>query len=120
MRNGLSAERVTDPTKKTEDIDGALHFALAFGERFSFLPGEQFGQLGFSRLKNLGSFAENSSARDGCGVSPTGERGSGCFDGAGGIGFSTAGILGDFFLEVGGVEGLVSFAFLVGTPFSSD
>ena len=47
VRDGLAAERVAEPAKKSENVDGPLHFAGAFRQRLALLAGEDFGQLHF-------------------------------------------------------------------------
>jgi hypothetical protein len=48
VREGLAADGITEPAKKTEDINGALDFACAFREGLAFLASQEFRELGFA------------------------------------------------------------------------
>ena len=74
MRNRLSAQRVTNPAEEAEDIDRALHFALALDERLTLFAREQFSEFGFARFENLRGLAQDAAARDRRHRRPCGKR----------------------------------------------
>jgi hypothetical protein len=120
VRNGVAADRVTKAAEETKNVNGALHFALGFGEGLAFLAGEEFGEFVFARGENFGNFAENASARDGGLGAPGGLRGAGGFNSSASFGFVALRIIGDDFALVSGIQILKTHAVLGIDPFATD
>ena len=57
VRDGLASEDVAQTAKEAENIAGALHFPRAFRKGLALLAREQFGELRFAGLEDLGSLA---------------------------------------------------------------
>ena len=80
MRQALSG--AAEAGKIAEDVDGAAHFALGFGQRLAFLAGHVGGHLLEFLVEDAGGFEEDVAARGAAHGAPGGQGGG---SGSGGV-----------------------------------
>jgi hypothetical protein len=120
VRNGLAAQNVTQAAEETEDVDRALHFALAFHERLAFLPREQLGEIGLAGFQDLRSLAEDAPARNGRQGRPCGKSLLRGVDGCLRIFFAGERIFRDGLPGIGWVLSLVNLSRTRADRFAAD